>query len=87
MTFDQNSFLSVAFLGQSDVTVLGLSGEIVARIPSCGMLPTNVGFALPGKGRSHVTEYQHGQMKVFSLRSDRPSLWDGRTRSTKEGAY
>jgi gluconolactonase len=85
MAFDENGLLYVAVFGQGDVTVLGLGGEVVRRIPTLGMLPTNVAFALPGERRIHVTEYQYGQMEVFSVNCDGLGLWDGRVWGNRDG--
>jgi gluconolactonase len=78
MAFDENGLLYVAVFGQGDVTILGLKGEVVTRIPTYGTLPTNVAFALPGQHRIHVTEYQHGQMETFQVDCDGLPLWNGR---------
>jgi gluconolactonase len=77
MAFDESGLLYVAVFGQQDVTVLGLNGEVVDRIPTNGLLPTNVAFALPGKHQIHVTEFQHGQVEVFPVSRDGLRLWDG----------
>ncbi len=68
-----SGLLYVAVFGQGDVTVLGLNGEVVERISTEGLLPTNVAFALPGEHRIHVTEFQHGQVEVFPGKPRRPS--------------
>jgi gluconolactonase len=81
MAFDDSGLLYVAVFGQGDVTVLGLNGEVVDRIPTAGLLPTNVAFALPGQHRIHVTEFQQGQLEVFPVNRDGLRLWDG----TKHG--
>jgi gluconolactonase len=77
MAFDENGLLYVAVFGQGDVTVLGAKGEVVDRISTQGQLPTNVAFALPGKHRLHLTEFQNGQMEVFPVSCDGLPLWDG----------
>jgi gluconolactonase len=79
MAFDENGLLLVAVFGQGDVTVLGSKGEVVRRIATNGMLPTNVAFALPGQHRIHVTEYEHGHIETFEIEADGLPLWDGRT--------
>jgi len=79
MAFDENGLLLVAVFGQGDVTVLGSSGEVVSRLPTRGILPTNVAFALPGMHRIHVTEYEHGCIETFGVNVDGLPLWDGRT--------
>ncbi|MGH9616187.1 MAG: SMP-30/gluconolactonase/LRE family protein [Acidobacteriaceae bacterium] len=81
MAFDENGLLYIAVFGQGDITVLGQKGEIVERIPTQGMLPTNIAFALPGQHRVHVTEYQHGQMETFAVDYDGLPLWSGRSRT------
>jgi gluconolactonase len=86
MAFDENGLLYVAVFGQGDVTVLGLRGQVVRRIPTSGILPTNVAFALPHQQRIHVTEYEHGQMETFRVNCDGLRLWDGRTQAGKNGA-
>jgi gluconolactonase len=77
MAFDDKGLLYVAVFGQGDVMVLGLNGEVVGRIPTIGMQPTNVAFALPREHRIHVTEYEHGQMETYSVNCDGLRLWDG----------
>lgn len=77
MAFDEQGLLFVAVFGQGDVTVLGLQGEVVGRIQTSGMLPTNVAFALPGTRAIYVTEYQHGQVEIHTVNCDGLRLWDG----------
>ena len=77
MAFDESGHLFVAVFGQGDITVLGAGGEVVQRIPTAGMLPTNVAFALPGEHRIHITEYQHGQMEAIPVDRDGLRLWEG----------
>ena len=77
MAFATDGRLYVAVFGQGDVTVLGKKGEVVERIPTAGKLPTNVAFALPGRKRIHVTEYEFGQMEVFDVPADGLPLWTG----------
>lgn len=78
MAFDENGLLYVAVFGQGDVTVLDRQGKVATRIPTAGILPTNVAFALPGEHRIYVTEYEHAQVEVFPVECDGLSLWDGR---------
>jgi gluconolactonase len=85
MAFDENGLLYVAVFGQGDVMVLGLNGEVAGRIPTRGIQPTNVAFALPREHRIHVTEYEHGQMETFSVNCDGLRLWDGRKQSGQSG--
>jgi gluconolactonase len=77
MAFDDSGLLYVAVFGQGDVTVLGLNGEVVERLPTRGLLPTNVAFGLPGEHKIHVTEFQHGQLEVFPVNRNGLPLWDG----------
>jgi gluconolactonase len=69
--------LYVAVFGQRDVTVLGTKGEVVERIPTAGKLPTNAAFALPGRKRIHVTEYEFGQLEAFDVTTDGLPLCTG----------
>jgi gluconolactonase len=77
MAFSTDGRLYVAVFGQRDVTVLGKNGEVVERIPTSGKLPTNLAFALPGRKRIHVTEYEFGQLEVFDVAADGLPLWTG----------
>jgi gluconolactonase len=86
MAFDDSGLLYVAVFAQGDVTVLGLNGEVVDRIPTQGLLPTNVAFALPGEHRIHVTEFQHGQVEVFPVSRNGLPLWDGTKRKHERSA-
>jgi gluconolactonase len=80
MAFGEDGQLYVAVFGQRDVTVLGVGGEVSERIPTIGNLPTNVAFALPGRKRIHVTEYELGQMEAFDVPCDGLPLWAGPAR-------
>jgi gluconolactonase len=80
MAFDELGFLYVAVFGQGDITILGLQGEVVSRIPTLGMLPTNLAFAASGASRILVTEYEHAQMEIHTTDSNGLRLWDGRKR-------
>ncbi len=77
MAFSTDGRLYVAVFGQRDVTVLGTKGELLERIPTAGKLPTNVAFALPGRKRIHVTEYELGQLEAFDVMTDGLPLWTG----------
>ncbi len=77
MAFSTDGRLYVAVFGQRDVTVLGAKGEVVERISTTGKLPTNVAFALPGRKRIHVTEYEFGQLEAFDVATDGLPLWTG----------
>jgi gluconolactonase len=77
MAFSTDGRLYVAVFGQGDVTVLGTKGEVVERISTAGKLPTNVAFALPGRNRIHVTEYEFGQVEAYDVAIDGLPLWPG----------
>lgn len=77
MAFSTDGRLYVAVFGQGDVTVLGTRGVVVERIPTAGNLPTNVAFALPGRKRIHVTEYEFGQLEAFDVQTVGLPLWTG----------
>jgi gluconolactonase len=77
MAFGADGRLYVAVFGQRDVTVLDRAGDVAARIETAGKLPTNVSFALPGRRRIHVTEYEFGQIEAFDVPCDGLSLWSG----------
>jgi gluconolactonase len=77
MAFSTDGRLYVAVFGQNDVTVLGRHGEVTERIRTEGNLPTNIAFALPGRKRIHVTEYEFGQMEAFDVATDGLPLWAG----------
>lgn len=81
MAFDEHGLLYVAVFGQGDVTVLGLDGKVAKRIPTQGMLPTNLAFAVPGHHCIHVTEYEHAQIETFPIDCNGLVLWDGCTNS------
>jgi gluconolactonase len=77
MAFGVDGRLYVAVFGQRDVTVLDRSGSVAERIETAGKLPTNIAFALPGRQRIHVTEYEFGQIEVFDVPCDGLALWPG----------
>jgi gluconolactonase len=77
MAFGADGKLYVAVFGQRDVTVLDRDGSVATRLPTAGNLPTNVAFALPGRKRIHVTEYELGQLEIFDVPSDGLPLWSG----------
>ena len=81
MAFDEHGLLYVAVFEQGDVTVLGRDGAVVKRMATHGRQPSNVAFALPGRRRLHVTEFQFGQMESYEAGCDGLPLWDGLRRS------
>jgi gluconolactonase len=87
MAFDAKGLLYAAVFGQGDITVLGLDGQVVRRLPTNDMLPTNLAFTLPGEHRIHITEYEHGQMESLEVDCDGLPLWDGRKREMTREAH
>jgi len=77
MAFSTDGRLYVAVFAQGDVTVLGRDGQVLERIRTQGKLPTNVAFALAGRKRIHVTEYELGQLEAFDVATDGLPLWTG----------
>jgi gluconolactonase len=77
MAFSTSGLLYVAVFGQCDITLLGADGSVGERIPTNGTLPTNVAFALPGRKRIHVTEYELGQIEAIEVPTDGLALFDG----------
>jgi gluconolactonase len=64
MKFGADGQLYVAGFGQGDITVLGTRGEVVRRIKTEGMYPTNLAFA--GR-RIYVTEAQTGTLQTYEV--------------------
>jgi gluconolactonase len=83
MAFDENGLLYVSVFAQGDVTILNLDGDVLQRIATQGMLPTNVAFALPNEHRIYVTEYEYGQIETFPVNCNGLFLWDGRTKQER----
>jgi sugar lactone lactonase YvrE len=77
MAISVDGRLFVAVFGQKDVTVLGAKGKVVEQIPTAGRLLTNIAFALPGRKRIHLTEYECGQVQAFDVTADGLPLWTG----------
>jgi gluconolactonase len=77
MAFSEDGKLYVAVFGQRDVTVLDPDGKVFERIPTAGILPTNLAFALPGRKQIYITEYELGQMEVVEVPKDGLPLFTG----------
>jgi gluconolactonase len=77
MAFSEDGKLYVAVFGQRDVTVLDPDGKVFERIPTAGILPTNLAFALPGRKQIYITEYELGQMEVVEVPTDGLPLFTG----------
>jgi gluconolactonase len=70
MKFAADGNLYVAVFGQGNVTVLGKTGEVIDRIPTEGIFPTNLAFAASGEKKIYVTEMQSGSVQVFDVATD-----------------
>ncbi len=77
MAFGVSGELYVAVFGQRDITVLGRDGSVSRRLPTSGILPTNVAFGLPGERCLYVTEYEHGCVELLPVQEDGLPLCDG----------
>ena len=67
MKFGADGNLYVAVWGQGDVTVLGQDGNVVKRIKTGGMQPTNLAFGLDGEKKLYVTEMEFGTIEVYDI--------------------
>lgn len=67
MAFGKDGRLFVTVFGQGDLTVLGIDGHVVDRIPTMGRLPTNVAFGARGEKKIYVTEDELGQIEVLDV--------------------
>jgi gluconolactonase len=65
--FDVNGKLYVATYGQGDVTVLGRNGNVLQRIGTPGIQPTNVCFGPVGEKTIYVTEYEKGTVERYDV--------------------
>jgi gluconolactonase len=77
MAFSADGRLYVAVFGQRDITVLDADGKVSERIRTSGILPTNLAFALPGRRKIYITEYEMGQMEVAAVPTDGLPLFTG----------
>jgi len=67
MKFGADGNLYVAVFGQGDITVLGTKGEVIDRIKTDGMCPSNLVFAGRGRNQIYVTEVLSGTVQVFDV--------------------
>ncbi|HEB31984.1 MAG TPA: SMP-30/gluconolactonase/LRE family protein [Spirochaetes bacterium] len=67
MKFGADGNLYVAVWGQGDVTVLGQDGNVVKRIKTGGMQPTNLAFGLAREKKLYVTEMEFGTVEVYDI--------------------
>lgn len=77
MNFGADGNLYCAVFGQGDVTVLGKEGEVIKRIKTEGVLPTNVAFGPGSETRLYVTENEFGQIEVFDVDTTSGKLYYG----------
>ena len=70
MKFGADGNLYVCVFGQGDVTVLGKRGEVVKRIKTDGMCPSNLTFGKRGQKRIYVTEVLTGSVQIFDVDTD-----------------
>jgi len=77
MKFGQDGNLYVTVFAQGDVTVLGTDGNVLRRIKTDGLLPSNLAFGLPGDRRIYVTEDEKGTLEVFDIGCDGLPLYYG----------
>ena len=70
MKFGADGNLYVTVWGQGDITVLGKDGEVVSRIKTEGMNPTNLAFGPKGEKKIYVTEGQFGTMEVIDVKTE-----------------
>lgn len=77
MKFATDGELYVTVFGQGDITVLGLDGSVVRRLPTTGRAPTNLAFGPPGSGRIYVTEDEFGTVEVLDVGVDGLELHRG----------
>jgi gluconolactonase len=66
----ENGFLYCAVVGQGDVTVVDMNGDVVERIPVGGDQPTNVAFGPAGSGDIYVTVKDAGTLERHQVGVD-----------------
>jgi len=67
MKFGKDGNLYACVFGQGNVTVLGARGEVIKRIPTDGICPTNLAFGGPGQKKIYVTEVVTGTVQIFDV--------------------
>ena len=67
MKFGADGNLYVAVFGQGDVTVLDPGGQVVKRMKTAGLMPTNLAFGPNGERKIYVTEVETGSVQVFDV--------------------
>ncbi len=70
MKFGKDGNLYVAVFGQGDVTVLNPDGEVIERMPTGGMWPTNLAFGKDGENRIYITEAETGTVRIADVGTD-----------------
>lgn len=70
MKFGADGNLYVAVFGQGDITVLGPDGQVVRRLETGGIYPTNLVFGPRGEQSIYVTEAETGTVRKFFVGTD-----------------
>ena len=75
LKFAQDGRLYVAVFGQGEVVVLGRNGQVLERIKTAGLKPTNLAFGPSGQRRIYVTEDELGNLETFDVGVDGRPLY------------
>mgnify|MGYP000022825147 CR=1 FL=1 len=75
MKFGMDGCLYCTVYGQSDVTVLDKSGNVIRRIPTQGKLPTNLAFGPDREQTIYVTEVEHGCLESHPVTTSGMALY------------
>jgi len=67
MAFGTDGLLYCTVFGQGDVTVLGRSGEVVDRLKTNGMRPTNIAFYEDGRTGAVITDLGTCELEELEL--------------------
>jgi gluconolactonase len=67
MAFGDDGQLYVCVWGQGHVAVLDQQGNVIQRIGTAGLGPTNVAFGPAGEKRIYVTEDEFGNLEAFDV--------------------
>lgn len=77
MKFGMDGNLYVTVYGQGDVTVLNPQGEVIRRLKTVGLNPTNLAFGPGGEKRIYVTEVQTGVLEMIDVETSGFPLYNG----------
>lgn len=70
MKFGADGNLYVTVFGQACIAVFNPTGDVIRRITTDGIWPTNLHFGPPGEHTIYVTEAQTGTIQVFDVGTD-----------------